>query len=312
MLTGDIDKQQPVEEVATEEGVSTEIDVGQFIQKIPQEKITSIVDTFSSLYDIKLSKEVNTEVYAIDSDPLSAYLSNPERIKDTFETFFGIKLNDFISEKEIQGIADNMNKKGATFGKHFGYINKVVIFGEPEKVETVSVVTHEIMHAISKLEGGGFRRNVSSFNDGSYVYKSTPLDEGATQLLTIGVLLGTTDLEKIKEEVEKQMERIVERLEEEGNQVPSAYLPEVWCLLHVLEEGNISMKELASAYIRGDAKYLVEQVSNNIAKIEGIDIENIDIDTVPKDIVNEYAKRVQRIMQSSEVLEVFFFDAISE
>lgn len=299
MSIEDIDSQQPVGRTTTEEGANTEIDVEQFIQKIPQEEITSIVDTFSSLYDIKLSKEVNPEVYAVRPDLLSAYRSSPERITEFWNHFLGIKLEDFFSEEKIQEIADKVNGGSAILGQYSRYTKKVLLSVVPGEEFRKQTLVHEVIHSIAHAEGGSFKRIfLFSDDDGdSWLYKSTQLNEGATELLAFGIVLGTTDLIKIKEEVKKHIDRILEGSEEEDDQVlASGYIVEVWGLIQILEEGGVSMKELASAYIRGDAKYLVDKVKSTIK----------DMKSVPKENQDEYLRKMTRINQSSKILQVPF------
>lgn len=239
-------KETPEMESGSSIGESTDIFDTQGVERVSQEKISSISDRFSQLYEIPIEKDkCNFDIYIMDPKVIDEKVA-----VSLFKEYLGLDIPP--RPKDIEKVLKSHDNALGEWlpSKNFGFIFTSVKERFGEKGEDAAI-SHEVIHAISSSKEGGFVKG--SFwsrilsND---IYSIDPrmvkLNEGATELLNIGLQINSTDLNVVKEE-------FINRLRElpNGNTLVS-YFEEVGNLIMFLEVGNISIKELANLYIKGD------------------------------------------------------------
>lgn len=236
-------------------------DTGDNIEKqVPKEQITEIVDRFSQLYEVDLHdascdfevdyikrEEWNQKLLEMEiSSSIGAQVTLSEADKDNFAKKRDIPLGEWIPG-EGKGYLLEMSEE------------------ECSKVCQDHILKHEIMHAISLRIGGGFNRR-SMLNgllekDYRYVKNRRNLSEGATEVLALGLSLNTTDPTEIVKVVKQRIDAIKSsksEYKELGDM--KTYVEESLMVLGLLTLAEISVKEMASYYAKGDFKSFAGKV----------------------------------------------------
>ena len=232
-------------------------------ERVSQEKIGRLTDRFSEIYDINLPVEVKgAEIEYISDEDWASKLSESE-IKGAF----GIDIP--INSKDLESFKSNRKIPLGEWIRYEskGYIAKSVKENLGDEVNN-HIIAHELIHAIAFKNNGGLGSKgimADIFSEEIVLPERNRLNEGITELLAIGLSLGTDNIDFIKKVVEERVNYVLENGKDfnELSHLPM-YLEETSSVLLLLYYADISLKELADYYCTGDYNSLSERIFERV------------------------------------------------
>ena len=262
----------------------------QGVEKVSEEKVESIVDRFSQLYEIPIERnKSNFDIYIFDPS-----IINEEISAELFKEYLGIDMP--ARPKDIDNvIKKHQNALGEWLpSRNFGFVftSAKEKFGQEAEDR---VISHEIIHAIASSKDGGFvKGSIWSRILSNDMYSINPkmanLNEGATELLNIGLEINSADINDIKQAFINRLRNI------QSKESYISYPQEVTNLIRLLEVGGISPKELARLYMQGDYMGLVIKSRGNIEK------QMPDLKTCSNQDFDEYMGKISLLDKMSDEL----------
>ena len=238
--------------------------IGSSEKYVSKEEIGDVVNSFSKLYGIDLEKEkCDFEIEIVKQEEWNEKLAEKE-----ISSAFG--LDEKVPKEVIDSYA---SKRKAPLGEWIsaegkGYLVENSSEGWSKECRD-HMLNHELIHAIASIKGSGFtKKNLMGvlFSEDFVDMKGRrQLNEGATEILAIGLSLGSSNLEDIEKVLQKRLSNVRESKEEKkdiGDMY--VYMIETFSLLLLLKETNISPKELAQYYVKGDFDSFANRISNTI------------------------------------------------
>ncbi len=234
------------------------------IKMFSQESIDHVVDRFSELYGVDVEKEkTNYNIFYLDHEVLDENFG-----AQLAKEYIGMDIK--ISKEEVQSVLKRQNQLGGEWirSRNFGIVFSSVKenYGEEGVNRAIS---HEVVHALGSSHGGEFvggslTERLMSGKIEAFEPRLKDLNEGVTEVLSLGIYLNTTDIEVLREDIMKRVNKGLEQKSTEGILLP--YLSQVKDVLVILEKGGVTLPELAEYYMKGDYNGLGKQARENVKK----------------------------------------------
>lgn len=254
---------------------------------VPQEEIKEIVEDFCDFYNTTIPEEKKDfNVSVIKEEEW-----NEKLLKKEIMSALGVDIPIKVEEETLKKFSTRTIPYGEWISaENRGYL--VDLSNTTWNTESKKhVLRHELVHAISRAKNGAFSAKdmytmlfKAEDEDSEDFFCAEPkkLNEGATEILALGLTLKTKDLEEIKAVISERIQNSINKSENENTlEDQKIYLMETVSLIILMEETEVSLQDLSDYYLTGDRKGFIKKIRDSMhdrySKVDRFDDEHYPV-----------------------------------